>query len=291
MDNAVKNISVTDTVIPKCNTDGNHKEHQNVFLYAIGNETYAYTIMSNDSFTAGELMDLTWEINGIHFWKYEGAKASEYVNDPTPNYSGKTFTYEGKEYKYNLMPFSKIYRGHIWGLAYELANDGTGTATDIREFDFNLNGQLDQNDIEIVLKHALTNPYYLLWDLRKEAVLSYFDNIPNLNHTNAVIYRTEETKPVEYAYCIPTGYLDPNFEGASSSYPVQILPVEDYDKVSSYKQDKFASDDEMEYIVWEPDVNRWAKGSYSNPINWVFRSGLYVYVLNDDGTPKLEWIK
>ena len=293
LDQAIANISITDTQSPNYKQDSTHKEHEHIFLYNINGEAYAYKLLSDGTYTEGKLVNTyTFEITGIHFWKYEGNQPLVSINDPIPDATGKTFMYKGKEYKYNLKPYNKIGYGDIMQTAFDLTANGIGDDDDIRHYDYNLNGVIDIEDIEDALLHCMSDPYFVLWELNEEAVMSYFNAIPKLGHTNAVIYRSNITQPIEYAFCIPTGYLNDEFEGVVSKYPVQILPLEEYDEISSkYEWDDFASDDELEYIVWEPDWKLWANGSYSNPINWEFRSGLHVFLLNNDGSPRMEWIE
>jgi hypothetical protein len=261
-------------------------------LFNLNNTAYAYKLISKKTVTEGELIKYTPDVSAIHFWKYGGNSPLLSTKDSLPDTTGKTYVYDGVTGTYKLKAYSRLRNTEIYQLAYDLARFGKGSETDVKQYDYNLNGRTDQEDIEIALSHCMTDPYFILWYLRKEAVFSYFDNVSKLNHTNAVVYCTQNTEPVEFAYNIPTGYLDPNFEGATSKYPVQILPASYYDQVSSkYDLDDFASDEEMSYIVWEPNYKEWAKGSLSNPINWVFRSGLYVYVLDSNGKPILEWIE
>ena len=288
---AIENISITDTVSPKYNVDSEHVEHKNIYLFKIENKTYAYKIISEPTFSEEELIANPWHSSGIHFWEYNGNEIAVSKADETPNTNGKKFTYDGKEYSYKLKPYKDISFSSVSDMARIVSGVQKEYYDEVMLYDYNLSGHVDQQDLENMIIHCMSDPYYCFRDLNEDAVHMYTNMITRLQHKNAVIFITQETKPVEYSFTVNTAILGYD-DGVCTEEPVQILPLSCLGEVSAkYREDDFASDENMEYIIWLPITKEWAAGSYSKDSGWTYRSGIYVMLLNDDGSLRKKWIK
>jgi hypothetical protein len=56
-------------------------------------------------------------------------------------------------------------------------------------------------------------------------------------------------------------------------------------------EDPFASDEKHNFLVWEPLFKYWAYGSNTEPSNWEFKAGYYIYVLDSNGNMVKKWIE
>ena len=142
-----------------------------------------------------------------------------------------------------------------------------------------VNGTIDSGDLEIAMRHFVSNPYNLFWDLNEEAFMRYIDMLPTYGHTNVLLHRTNSIEPVMWAFNIPTGDIEYK-ELYDCIVPAQLLPA-DYD-VSDYEE--YEGDDVHDYIIWIPYFKNWEWLSKDSEY-WSFKAGYYVYCLDDNGDP------
>ena len=119
--------------------------------------------------------------------------------------------------------------------------------------------------------------------------VSVADAIPDA--TDLVFVFQDSSDPVEYAFNIPTGELIDKIAPPPYALPVQIIsPYEYYYDISPYfDQATTLSDEQFDFMAWMPNTLLWAKVS-TNSLIWYFKSGIYIYVLKDDGSYLLEWV-
>ena len=102
--------------------------------------------------------------------------------------------------------------------------------------------------------------------------------------------RTSNSAPVLYAFCIPTTDLREDLQDHEcSDVAVQILPASFEQEISKYCEKDYTSDENCEFIAWDPIWETYAYVDRTENTNWYFQAGVYAYLLNNDGTYKLEW--
>ena len=276
----LNSISVTDTKVPIYN--GNlYEDVENVFLFKTGEKIYAYTLLSNNSecFSAADLLLGNEKVGGMHIWLYGGKVKTRITEDEPANDK--------------LKSYSKLSAADIMSVARILSGRETVSKIDISNYDYTLNGSIDRDDLKIMLQYRVCNPKSLFWKSNDEAFINCFKDFPLLpESTNVVLIKTDNFQPVEFAYNIPTGGInDSSFDGVITEFPVQVLPIEVLDEISSkYEEDFFASDQEHDYLIWESSLKKWAFGSNAKSSNWEFKAGYYVFVLDSNGKYILKWI-
>lgn len=300
LDKVLDEVTVDTVVPPYTENDGNTEDKENVYLFKVDDTTYAYTVLSSESsIVGGRLLCDMPEVSGLHIWVYNGPNEAFSVNDPVPDTTGKTFVAnqeylssdKGKEYSYKLEAYNKIDFLDILDLARRACGALLQDATETLKYDYNLNGIIDKGDLAIIIQHVTADPKFWFPWLNEEAMEKYFSMIPE-NHTNVVVLRTDSAKAVEYAYCIPTSDIQNPEYACSIDGVVQVLPKTMEEIIlQKYPNDEFANDDRYDFIVWEPEYQMWAQGSYNDSYNWSFASGLYIHLLNEDGSYRLEWIE
>ena len=161
-------------------------------------------------------------------------------------------------------------------------------ASDIGTYDYNLNGVLDNGDVEIMIKYFSCDPHNFFLTYSVDAFNRYIKNLPKLGHKNDVLVTTTSTIPVPFAFNIPTADFITNSGYKSVSVPVQILEKSYLNNLSSFSELNPVSDEIADYIAWVPTQNCWAKVC-NESLTWRFQGGFYVYVLKNDGKYCLEW--
>lgn len=281
VDEAAKAITITDTRIPAYK--GNlYENNQAVYLFKAGDKVYAYTILSLDNMakTTGQLLTEAEVVGGMHIWLYKGEQ-SAYLSKDTPANS-------------NLLSYAKISHSDVLALSRMILGLEEVTSTTISKYDYNQNKKLDKEDLQIMMKYKGANPKSMFRKINTDAWNIFFNELPKMTSlTNIVLVRSTQSTPVMYTYCIPTaGMNNPDYEGVFSDFPVQVLPTELQSTISAkYTEDPFASDTNHNFVVWEPLFKNWAYGSNTEPSNWEFKAGYYIYVLDSNGNMVKKWIE
>ena len=292
----------TTVTIPNYNYDL-YEVKDGAFLFEKDDITYAYSVLCEKQTPLYKLFSDNSLIKGIHVWVYNGDEVPVSIYDELPDTSELTFTmddenYNGQSFEYNLKEYAALNYGDVV-MVSELINPKRPIyPSDIACNDYSLNGVLDADDVEIMTRYALAQPFNLFDENNRETFFRYFDKMVDLNHTNMVFLKTDSTQPIPYAYNIPTAdiILDPNETDAEregleyAKVPVQILPKSFAKKLADYPEIKNLSDDPADYYAWFKEEQKWAKVANDSKI-WRFQSGFYVYVIDDDGNHLLEWIK
>ena len=290
-------------VPPYSEDDGTEVKNQ-VYLFRVGNNSYAYTILGDEEVNDGAtLLYKSFHVKGIHVWKYDGNETPYNINDELPSTEGKTIkplpgdTHAAltgiTEYHYDLKPYKKITASDILSIARIIVGEQKLYVEDIMDHDYNLDESIDEQDLTIMLKYYTSYPYNIFWRLNEEAFIRYeylLKKFPTIS--NLAILCTSDTSPVEYAFNIPAGDIRDDFEGATSGTPIQVLPISMLDQVSAeYEYDDFCADVERDYIMWDPYLKCWSDISSNNSDNWWFISGIYIYLVDENGNYQRTWFK
>lgn len=282
-------------------TEGDlYEDTDHVFIFECDGQRYAYTLLSqtDKNYSAGDIFDNITRIEGIHIWKYDGKVAAVSITDPLPDTTGLKFKtrdhgniMQGRtEMNYNLVAYNKLAFTNLTSIANSIAK-GRISDTDIQKYDYNLDGELTIEDLSWAIKYFTSKPKNFFWRHEDDAFGIFLDSLSYMPD-NLVMHATQFVEPVvAYTYAVPTGLLDPNFEGFSPGHVVQILPVDCYDEVKDLRLSPFYSDGNIEdadYIASFPNGLN-LTGDYafidldSEESNWIFRAGVYAYALDDDG--------
>jgi hypothetical protein len=283
---AIQNISIKDTSVPKYNGDL-YEVKDAIFLFKRKNSTYAYTLLSDEPTTATALIQEIPKIKGVHVWLYSGKEKAVSIWESLPDTEDLTFhcidpTTSETEFEYELEEYSEIFYNEIPFVADRIANNKPIYSFDIGTYDYNLTGTLDIGDVEIMIRYLTSELHNLLWKLNYDALNRYTKEIYQFdNHTNVVLLRTDSTKAVPYAFCIPTADLT-DTSVKTVQVPVQIIPASASNLLSKYSEDPTYSDSTASYLAWNYITQKWYKIDPPSDI-WKFQAGYYVYVLDDNG--------
>ncbi len=281
VDEAAKAVTVSDAKIPAYK--GNlYEDKQAVYLFKAGDKVYAYTILALDktAISTGQILTTNESVGGMHIWLYKGEQ-SAYLSKDSPANS-------------NLLSYAKINYSDVLALSRMISGLDKVTSASISKYDYNSNKKLDNEDLQIMLKYKGTNPKSLFRKINTDAWNVFFNELPKMTSlTNFVLVKSSQATLTMYTYCIPTaGLNNPDYDGVFSDFPVQVLPVEMQETVSAkYTEDPFASDEKHNFLVWEPLFKYWAYGSNTEPSNWEFKAGYYIYVLDSNGNMVKKWIE
>lgn len=294
VEDSIHKVSISDTTIPNYNEEL-HEAKDGIYLFSIGKETYAYTLLSDKPVSSVYLLANISLIKGAHIWKYSGNTSAVSIYADLPDTSNLTFhvkdpTTTETEFEYELKEYCDIRYNDITMVAKIIETKKTQYAADIGTYDYNLNEKLDNEDVEIMIKYFSSEPHNFFWTYNDDAVGRYFKNLPKMNHQNDVLITTISTAPVPYAFNIPTADLVKNSTYKSVFVPVQVLPNSFSSKLASYTELTKVSDETADYLAWVPTENSWAKVSKES-LNWKFQAGFYVYVLTSDGKYCQQWIQ
>lgn len=294
VEDSIHKVSISDTTIPNY-TEDLHEAKDGIYLFSIGKETYAYTLLAEKNLSSVSLLANISLIKGAHIWKYSGNTSAVSIYDDLPDTSDLTFhakdpTTTETEFEYELKEYCDIRYNDITMVAKIIEAKKTQYAADIGTYDYNLNEKLDNEDVEIMIKYFSSEPHNFFWTYNDDAVGRYFKNLPKLNHQNDVLITTTSTTPVPYAFNIPTADLVKNSTYKSVFVPIQMLPISFSSKLASYTELTKVSDETTDYLAWVPTENSWAKVSKES-LNWKFQAGFYVYVLTSDGKYCQQWIQ
>ena len=307
IDEVIDSITIADTNVPAYKGDDSHYEiSDQVYLFKANGKTYAYTLIANNpTDIGGYLLYNHTEIAGIHIWLYEGSEKAVSVKDALPDTTGMTIpvpeskrqSYNNKtEISYRLEKYEELNFSELGEIARDLTDRYRmyEEPSEIARFDYNLNGVVDREDLAIAIRYSTSNPYTLFCDLNQEVFERYIDvfAMPEYNHTNVALLRASKSGVVEYAFNIPTSDFVPDCVGDCWLTPIQILPKEMLEEVSAVCEfDEDVSDAGCEYIAWEPYLDAYATIDRTKDTGWYFQAGVYAYLINADGTYKLEWAR
>jgi len=297
LNQVLASISASDEDIPPYAEDL-YEISENVYLFTSGENTYAYTLLSSEETDGASLLNnLTDDIKGLHVWLYSGSNTPVSVTDAIPDATDLVFVSKDSsnndiEYPYNLKTYDQITISDILEVTNIIAKVSEENYEYTSFFDYNLDGILDKNDLTTMVRYFTSKPMNMFPNLDENLTCKYFNNISVYKkHTNVVVLTTSSSEPVEYAFNIPTGELIDKIAPPPYVLPVQIIsPYEYYYEITPYfDQATDLSDEQFDFMAWMSNTLLWAKVSTNSEI-WNFDSGIYIYVLKDDGTHLLEWI-
>ena len=302
LENSLDLTKKTTITIPNYNSDL-HEVKDGAFLFENNNVTYAYSLLCDEQ--PSELNDLfsnVTKIKGIHVWKYDGDEQAVSIYDELPDTTGLTFQvsdprYEGLNFKYKLIEYASLNYGYVVSASELVDATDEVTFSDISFYDYNLNGKIDSDDVTIMTKYAVAQPFNLFDDLNRDTFNRYFNKMSDYGHTHMVFLRTDSKDPVPYAFNIPSAdvIFDPTESAADrngleyADVPVQILPNSYAEQLAKYPEITKLSDKTADYYAWFPQEKKWAKVANESKI-WHFEAGFCVYLVDDDGNPILQHI-
>lgn len=238
--------------IPKASIDKGEEKQDTVFSFTYNGKLFAYTLLSEEAVTLSELLMTPTKISGLHLWisNHEQNVIDVGKTYEVPNTEGKTFNYKGKAYKYELKPYAQITATNISAVAKLIGGTKSSGATGymyVRQFDYNLSGQLDAEDVTIMLQHYTADISNFL--IGKEwylfTFLYDFDKI--CKSSNSVIAFTQEI--AEETYVLPTQEYVNSCKELEKVHPVKIVSAEEY-------QTETGAISETEYMLWIPEYCR-----------------------------------
>ena len=291
---AIEEVSVKDTTIPKYN--GEYYEATDaVFLCSIEGTYYAYTLLAEKPTESLYMLTNINLIKGLHVWLYEGSEVPVSIEDPLPNTEGLTFTADdpsapNQNFTYELKPYYEIFTGDYTTVAKKIASNGTQYGFNIANYDYNLSGKLEYEDVKIMVQYFTSELHNMFWRLNDGCFWRYAYYLPTLGHTNVAFIKTDSTTPVTWAFNIPTKDFIPDIPYSSATVPVQILPSSMISELGDYPEETDMSDSTCDYIAWLPTEKTWAKIE-KNSEEWLFQGGFYVFHLDESGNYRKEWIR
>ena len=287
LETAIENVSVKDTAIP-CYSGDLYEVKDAIFLFKNSKVNYAYTLLCEEETSAPYLFSNPTLIKGLHIWKYTGNAKAVAIGESLPDTEDLTFYYEDPtttdtEFEYELDEYSALSTAKIVYVAKQIAEKKPIYAFDVATYDYNLDGKLDVEDIEIMIKYVTAYVPNILRTLNANAVLLFTTKISTFSdYTNFVLLRTDSTKPIEYALNIPTQDMGGGTSYPSVRFPVQILPSSDANVLENYEENSNYSDETADYYAWDISRQMWCKVSTSDS-KWRFQAGYYVFVLDEAG--------
>lgn len=289
-------ICITDVEIPEFKDDRFYEAKDYIYSFEYEGNKYCYTLLYKEKpdiqcslFLKPALVD------GIHLWKYTGnQEVIDITNAPTPiNTEGKTFEYDGKTYEYDLIPLEEMNSYHIEVICDYLSMSYHGKIwyENIREYDFNLNGEIDKEDLKIATIYGTANPV----NTYPRVIELYYKEILELRLDNYVmIYSTDI---VEYSYVVPNHDFAYN-TALWDSFPSQVLGKEYYTEYAEKYGIYFEETLEYDFILWRKDEGWHPEGtpetvwmpvalrSTDENSKWI-STGFYAMRLDENG----EYIK
>lgn len=289
-------ICITDVEIPEFKDDRFYEAKDYIYSFEYEGNKYCYTLLYKEKPDIQcSLILKPALVDGIHLWKYTGNQEVIDITDaPTPiNTEGKTFEYDGKTYEYDLIPLEEMNSYHIEAISDFLSMSYHGKIwyDNIREYDFNLNGEIDKEDLKIATIYGTANPV----NTYPRIIELYYREILELGLDHYVmIYSTDI---VEYSYVVPNHDFAYN-TALWDSFPSQVLGKEYYTEYAEKYGIYFEETSEYNFILWRKDEGWHPEGtpetvwmpvalkSTDENSKWV-STGFYAMRLDENG----EYIK
>lgn len=258
---------------------------------------YTYTFLTEEPTDAASVIADLSLIKGLHIYKYFGEQEPVSLKDSLPDTSERTFSFDKgssgnvKYYNYSLKDYSLLTNTDIVSIAKVLSRESVNTPEYVSLYDYNLNGNIDYEDLDTIILHITCNPSKFFPNLNPEMLDRFLQNLMFCRKTtNFAMLLTDSTAPIEFALNIPTGDISGSTR-QSYFFPVQILPASYYQKVKSFATwSESYNDSEMDCIAWHNLGLKIFMVQLEDSKYWKFESGAYAYVLNDDGTYCKEWL-
>lgn len=289
-------VCITDVEIPEFKDDRFYEAKDYIYSFEYEGIKYCYTLLYEEKPELQCSLFLKPAlISGVHIWKYTGnQEVLDITNKPDPiNAEGKTFEYKGKTYDYQLVPIDEIYVGTIEMMCYTLSSmsNGTNRSDEIARYDFNLNGEVDMDDLEFATRYVTSN----ITETYPRVIEFYYKEILSLGLDHYVmIYSTDI---VEYSYVVPDSDFAYN-TALWDSLPSQVLGKEYYEEYAEKYGIYFEETSKYDFILWRKDEGWHPEGTPETvwmPIalrstdensEWI-STGFYAMRLDENG----EYIK
>lgn len=285
--------------IPSVNVENDHQQN-NVLYFTSGKKVYAYTLGSKIEQKNPLIIDDS-NISSMHIWAYNGNEKSFDLTSQLPDTTEKKFMHKGVEYEYELKPYSKINQSTIITVAKYIAGvkktSLASAAFDIMQFDYNLSGTLDKEDLKCIIKAYSANPNNFLNLADDELFERYSGCMNQLEHENVLLRLLDNDDIIEnYAYVVPCMDYNNSYTGKTWICPMQVLPKEMANNLldEGYKEWE-TTDAQRDFILWRPlifghpDNAQWSSASLIMD-HWML-CNYYVQPLDLTGKPIQKWIK
>lgn len=250
LEQALYDISFKDLSIPKFdNSDNTYELKEYIFTFKNNEKYYAYTLISHTQLHITELiLNPVSSIKGLHIWeiKPEEVQDRNVISFTTttelPDTTGKNFEYMSQTYSYKLKNFAEVNRSTISKICSLI--DGTAkwyssSYTYIQYYDYNIDGKLTQEDLNILLQNWTSRPDIVFYNFS-----SYlYRIISGINLKNYVISLDSIIEP--YDFVVPTQeYITKNNLGYVSEF--QLIPIEMYYDVTG---ELLSSSQDFDYFL------------------------------------------
>ncbi|HOZ55542.1 MAG TPA: hypothetical protein PK993_05880 [Clostridia bacterium] len=230
LEQALYDIELEDLSIPKFdNSDNKYELKEYIFTFKNNEKYYAYTLLADTELELTELiLNPVSSIKGLHIWEIKPEEGHDRnvisftTTTELPDTTGKNFEYMSQTYSYKLKNFPEVNRSTISKICSLI--DGTAkwyssSYTYIQYYDYNIDGKLTQEDLNIILQNWTSRPDIVFYNYS-----SYLSRIiSGINLKNYVISLDSIIEP--YDFVVPTQeYITQNNLGYVSEF--QLIPIE-----------------------------------------------------------------
>ncbi len=232
LEQSLSDISFKDLSIPKFdNSDNKYELKDYVFSFKNNEKYYAYTLLSDTQTGVSELIsNPVNSLTGLHIWEIEPEEVHDrnVISFTTAtklaDTTGRNFEYMSKTYSYNLKKYTEVTRSTILKISSLLEGTSkwySSSYTYIQYYDYNVDGILTQEDLNILLKNWTSRPDIVFYNYS-----TYLSRtISGINLKNYVLTLSSIIDP--YDFVIPTQeYISNNSLGYVSAF--QVIPIEQF---------------------------------------------------------------
>lgn len=251
-----------------------------IFFFNLNDTLYAYTMYTANEEEAKNLASYSpyYNVDAIHIWKYTGTTAQAYR--AIPDTTGKTFEWNGETYSYTLK--QKVDEGTLGLIAEYILGIWSQGYYAISNYDYNLNGSIDREDL-LYAVYLYGDSIYTLKGASVEATTYYncllYGCLSDLELDNIFInWNFPKGTFLDYSYICPVdGDMTCCWWASVGVY--QILPDSFYDILYEDYGEPF--EDGGDYIMYNRE-DWWTTSDYYNVTIVV------VFQVDDDGNYVLE---
>ena len=297
--NAFEQMTIKDEIVPVLNDENVVEIKNNIFSFKYNGKNYCYTLLSQTNQTASYLLMNPADISGIHVWEYTGNEEVGDVNEQVlPDTTNVTFDYQGKTHEYALIEYAEINAtavSTVYNIIEGTKSMGATGYMYIARYDYNLNQELDTEDLTIMLKMYTSEPNNTKITVSAWYFYTFFMNLDNINaEKNFVINYSNEI--VEFSYIIPHQTFVNVTDSIVLVHPLQVLSKEYYHQMLEEFGEPSENIQEYDYILYNSEYyfenyseGRWLPVLTSN--EEFATAGFYVQFLQESGEYVEDWIK
>lgn len=292
-------ITVKDETAPALNDNNVFEKKGHVFSFIYNGKKYCYTLLTQTKQTTSYLLMNPANISGIHVWEYTGNEEVIDVNEAVlPDTTDVTFEYQGKAHEYKLVEYLGINATAVSTVYNIIEGTKTMGATGymyIAKYDYNLNQEIDDEDLAIMLKMYTSKPNNTKLTVSEWYFYTFLMNLDNLNVSkNFVINYSNEI--VEFSYIIPHQTFVNSTDSLALVHPLQVLSKEYANQMLEEFGETSENVQDYDYILYN---NKYYYENYSEA-RWLqvlttseefATAGFYVQFVEESGDYVSSWIK